>query len=269
MDPRLRHSPGTRQPERELRDVNDENGPDAAAPLPAGRRTERVYQALLAGIQDGRFKANSKLPTENDLSETFSVSRPVIRNALALLRRDGLVKSVQGSGTVVLQGANGAFQEQPFPEMAGGSVRDLQRCFEFRLIIEGEAAHAAALRHNPHSLDRVSDSIYAARGAAPPSPYQAFQTFDFHRAVVDAADNVFLQQSLDLIVASAGFRVYLSRSGRGTDAVSQVAYVNAEHIEIFRLIERRQANEAREAMKGHIQRAYEHFMERIPLTRAD
>jgi GntR family transcriptional regulator, transcriptional repressor for pyruvate dehydrogenase complex len=250
--------------------MTDGTGQDDAAPLSVGRRTERVYQALLSGIQEGRFKSNSKLPTENELADTFSVSRPVVRNALALLRRDGLVKSVQGSGTVVLSNANGGgTPEQTFPEMAGGSVRDLQRCFEFRLIIEGEAAHAAALRHNPHSLDRLSDSIYAARGAAQPRPYQAFQTFDFHRAVIDAADNVFLQQSLDLIVNSAGFRVYLSRSGRGTDAVSQIGYVNAEHIEIFRLIERRQANDAREAMKGHIQRAYEHFMERIPLTRAD
>lgn len=248
----------------------DDIGQDVAAPLPSGRRTERVYQALLSGIQDGRFKSNSKLPTEKELAETFSVSRPVVRNALALLRRDGLVRSVQGSGTVVLSAADGdAHPEAALPGPVGGSVRDLQRCFEFRLVVESEAAYAAALRHNPQSLERLSDSLYAARSPTRPKPYQAFGTFDFHRAVVDAAENVFFQQSLDLIVNSAGFRVYLSRSGRGIDAVSQIAHVNAEHIEIFRLIERRQANDAREAMRGHIQRAYEHFMERIPLTRTD
>jgi len=237
-----------------------------APPHPVGRRTERVYQELLLGIREGRYRANSRLPTEHELAETFEVSRPVVRNALALLRREGLVRSVQGSGSIVLPRHDPV---EPMPEPSGGSVRDLQRCFEFRLIIEGEAAHAAALRHTPQSLDRLSESIYAAHGATPPGPDRAFQTFDFHRAVALAADNAFFQQSLDLVEGSAGFRVYLSRRGRGTDSVSQVAQVNAEHIEIFRLIERRQAVEAREAMRSHIQRAYDHFMERVPLTRTD
>lgn len=236
------------------------------APVSVGRRTERVYQELLVGIREGRYRANSRLPTEHELAETFDVSRPVVRNALAILRRDGLIRSVQGSGSIVLP------QEHPpsAPALSGGgSVRDLQRCFEFRLMVEGEAAHAAALRHTTQTLDRLSESIYSAHGATMPGPDRAFQTFDFHRAVALAGDNVFFQQSLDLVENSAGFRVYLSRTGRGTDRVSQVAQVNAEHIEIFRLIERRQAAEAREAMRAHIQRAYDHFMEHVPLTRID
>ena len=238
----------------------------ASGPAPVGRRTERVYQELLLGIREGRYRTNSRLPTEHELAETFDVSRPVVRNALALLRREGLVRSVQGSGTIVLS------RDHPVPvpaDAVGGSVRDLQRCFEFRLLIEGEAAHAAALRHTPQSLERLSDSIYAAHGATVPGPDRAFQTFDFHRAVALAGDNMFFQQSLDLVENSAGFRVYLSRRGRGTDSLSQVAQVNAEHIEILRLIERRQAVEARDAMRAHIQRAYDHFMERVPLTRTD
>jgi DNA-binding FadR family transcriptional regulator len=249
--------------------MNDDTRQETLQPAPTGRRTERVYQELLAGIKDGRFQANSRLPTENELAETFSVSRPVVRNALALLRRDGLVRSIRGSGTIVLFNTSDAASDHRHVEVTGGSVRDLQRCFEYRLLVEGEAAYAAALRHNPNSLDKISESIYASRGATMPAPYQTFQTFDFHRAVVDAADNVFLERSLDFVVNSAGFRVYLSRSGRGTDTSSETARVNGEHIEIFRLIERRQANDAREAMKGHIQRALDRFMERVPLTRTD
>jgi GntR family transcriptional regulator, transcriptional repressor for pyruvate dehydrogenase complex len=246
--------------------VTHDPGSAASSPVLVGRRTERVYQELLLGIREGRYRANSRLPTEHELAEAFEVSRPVVRNALAILRREGLIRSIQGSGSIVLS------RDEPSPvqaESTGGSVRDLQRCFEYRLLIEGEAAFAAALRHTPHSLDRLSESIYAAPGAAMPGPDRAFQTFDFHRAVAQAGDNVFFQQSLDLVETSAGFRVYLSRRGRGTDSLSQVAQVNAEHIEIFRLIERRQAAEAREAMRAHIQRAYDHFMERVPLTRTD
>jgi GntR family transcriptional repressor for pyruvate dehydrogenase complex len=244
--------------------------PDRSPP-PFGRRAETVYRALLTGIEEGRYEVHGKLPTEHELAETFGVSRPVVRNALAQLRQEGLVRSVQGSGTVVVFNPKGpAISETAATDAQGGSVRDLQRCFEFRVLVEGEAAHAAALRHNPRSLERLSESLYAGRHvAAPQNADQAYRTFDFHRAVVDASDNPFLQQSLDLIVASSGFRVYLSHVRLDTNAVNRLAMVNAEHIEIFRLIERRQAAEAREAMRGHIQRAYDMFMERIPLRRND
>jgi DNA-binding FadR family transcriptional regulator len=234
-------------------------------------RAETVYRALLSGIEAGRYEVHGKLPTENELAETFGVSRPVVRNALAQLRQEGLVRSVQGSGTVVVFNPKAPTgPKSAATDTHGGSVRDLQRCFEFRVLVEGEAAHAAALRHNARSIERLSETLYAGRHAAVPlNADQAPRTFDFHRAVVEASDNPFLQKSLDLIVTSSGFRIYLSHARLDARAVNPLAMVNAEHIEIFRLIERRQANEAREAMRGHIQRAYDMFMERIPLRRND
>ncbi|MBM6596373.1 FadR/GntR family transcriptional regulator [Microvirga pudoricolor] len=243
---------------------------DAPQIASGGRRTEKVYRALLADIKEGRYEAHSRLPTENELAETFAVSRPVVRNALALLKQQGLVRSIQGSGTVVIFGLEQPAHEQAAGAMLGGSVRDLQRCFEFRILIEGESAYAAALRHNPRTLEQMADCVYATRGAtAPPSAEQTYQTFDFHRAVTDAADNVFLQQSLELIEGSAGFKAYLSRRRRKGGAYHDHSQVNSEHIEIFHLIERRQASEARDAMRGHIQRAHDSFMGRIPLTDRD
>ena len=40
--------------------------------------------------------------------------------------------------------------------MAQGRVRDLQRCFEFHLMIESEDAYLAALRYNPASRKLIS-----------------------------------------------------------------------------------------------------------------
>ena len=240
---------------------------DAPQIASGGRRTEKVYRALLADIKEGRYEVHSRLPTENELAETFEVSRPVVRNALALLKQQGLVRSIQGSGTVVIFDPEQSTPEQGTGPMLSGSVQDLQRCFEFRILIEGEAAYAAALRHNPKTLERMADCVYKTRSSALPlSLEQTNQTFDFHRAVVDAADNVFLQQSLNLIVGSTGFKAYLSRR-RGKDVtVDDHGQVNSDHIAIFHLIERRQAFDAREAMRGHIQRAHDSFMGRIPLT---
>jgi GntR family transcriptional repressor for pyruvate dehydrogenase complex len=239
-----------------------------AAPVRHGSRSDHVYQSLLDWIQEGRIPVDSKLPTEHELAQQFLVSRPVVRTAIARLREKGLVRSVQGSGTIVTaditNSANAARGD-----LLQGSVRDLQRCFEFRLLIESESAHAAALRHNPTSLKRISSCVHPTDYPFPNVDPRPGETFDFHLAVVAAADNPFFERSMELIVSQPGFQTYLRLRGatRAPDLVEHRSTINRDHLEILRLIERRQADDAREYMRYHIQSAYDALMNSIPFAR--
>ncbi len=62
----------------------------------------QVANALRDEIVGGGFPVGSQLPSEDDLCKRFSVSRYTVREALRLLRDDGLVASRQGAGTVVV-----------------------------------------------------------------------------------------------------------------------------------------------------------------------
>ena len=62
----------------------------------------QVARALKADIVSGEFPVGSQLPTEDELCKRFSVSRYTVREALRLLRDDGLVSSRQGAGTIVI-----------------------------------------------------------------------------------------------------------------------------------------------------------------------
>jgi GntR family transcriptional regulator len=62
----------------------------------------QVARALKEEIVSGAHPVGSLLPTEDGLCERFSVSRYTVREALRLLRQDGLVSSRQGAGTVVI-----------------------------------------------------------------------------------------------------------------------------------------------------------------------
>ncbi len=242
------------------------DAPDGV-PMPRdATRSDAVYRALRGWIVEGKVPYEGRLPTENELAAHFSVSRPIVRRALARLRKDELVRSIQGSGTVVIYQAGE-------PALAGsegmgqGSVRDLQRCFEFRLLVESEAAYLAALRHNPASLKRIAECVYPSGHAFWSTTPQPGETLNFHGAVVKAADNEFLGRSMDLIVSQPGFQVYLRlRSAtHAGDPERQRLSVNQEHLEILRLIERRLADDARECMRYHIQSAYDYVIQRIPV----
>ena len=62
----------------------------------------QVAGALKKEILDGVYLVGSRLPTEGELRQHFAVSRHTIREALRVLREDGLVSSRQGAGTVVI-----------------------------------------------------------------------------------------------------------------------------------------------------------------------
>ena len=62
-----------------------------------------ISQALRDAIRSGRFRPGEKLPSEAKLTAEHSVSRTVIREAIAALRADGLVDPRQGAGVFVLE----------------------------------------------------------------------------------------------------------------------------------------------------------------------
>ena len=62
---------------------------------------EQIMQAIKEDIQSGKFAAHKKLPTEEELSERYHVSRITIRRAVSELVKDGLVEKKQGKGTFV------------------------------------------------------------------------------------------------------------------------------------------------------------------------
>jgi DNA-binding GntR family transcriptional regulator len=62
----------------------------------------QIARALKEDIVGFVYPVGSQLPTEDELSERFSVSRYTIREALRRLREDNLVSSRQGSGTIVV-----------------------------------------------------------------------------------------------------------------------------------------------------------------------
>jgi GntR family transcriptional regulator len=61
----------------------------------------RIAAALRTAIRDGDYPPGSRLPTMAVLAETHGVSDIVVRQAIALLRGEGLVETRRGGGTLV------------------------------------------------------------------------------------------------------------------------------------------------------------------------
>lgn len=75
--------------------------PEWVSSRPRAERARRVAQALRQRISSGSF-ADGVLPDERTLAERLDASRNTVREALSLLREEGLVTRRRGVGTVVV-----------------------------------------------------------------------------------------------------------------------------------------------------------------------
>lgn len=71
----------------------------------AGPGRQPLYSALAAvltrDIRDGKYQTGSILPSEKELTQRYGVSRQTVRQALRIVREDGLISSHPGIGTTV------------------------------------------------------------------------------------------------------------------------------------------------------------------------
>jgi GntR family transcriptional regulator len=61
----------------------------------------QLKRALLVEIRERSLRPGDRLPSEQDLEERYGISRTTIRQAVASLASDGVVKKIQGKGTFV------------------------------------------------------------------------------------------------------------------------------------------------------------------------
>src|ERR1700752_1423512 len=73
-----------------------------SAPAPRSiPKYSQVYSALRRDIESGRWREETKLPSEAELVRLFAVSRITVTRAGKELQAAGLVQRVAGSGTFV------------------------------------------------------------------------------------------------------------------------------------------------------------------------
>jgi GntR family transcriptional regulator, trehalose operon transcriptional repressor len=82
---------------------------------------KQIFEDLSEKIQDGTYKANTILPSENELTLIYSTSRETIRKALTLLAQKGLIQKLRGKGSLVLD-----VSRMDFPISGLVSFKELQ-----------------------------------------------------------------------------------------------------------------------------------------------
>ncbi|KAB2807845.1 FadR/GntR family transcriptional regulator [Pimelobacter simplex] len=214
---------------------------------------ELVLDQLRRSMESGQFRPGDTLPSERDLAEMLKVSRTVVRAAIAVLERDGLieVRRGRGGGFIVQAPTYDPVEARRALRANKVAVRD---AFDYRVIVEGAAAGLAAQRRKAAEmaeLRKLMTSMEAALHASledqTPHKVVEFQALDsaFHLGIARAARNPGLYDA----VSDARRKMWLP-VGAIFGHLEENA--NDRHEDILKAIEDGDAALASSTMEAHI-----------------
>jgi GntR family transcriptional repressor for pyruvate dehydrogenase complex len=163
--------------------------------LPDIIRSPKIAEAIADYLEklilEGVLRPGEKLAAERELAEKIDVSRPSLREALGKLQAKGLIETTK-AGTVVAQFL--APLSRPLAELFADKPRVTADYFEYRRIIEGQAASLAATRATDvdrAALKECCERMHKAHDIDDPSE-EAGVDADLHLLVYESAHNVVL-----------------------------------------------------------------------------
>ena len=220
---------------------------------------ERLFEAVVAQLQNlivtGELKPGDRLLPERELAQHFGVSRTAVRDAVKVLAERGLVEVRVGAGTFVVRKTSEALTESMglLLQMEKTPDQDLQ---EVRAVIEIEMAAFAAERATESDLENLARKLEELELKLDDSgkvigDATLFARADmaFHGTVADAAHNNFYRHLLNPIVE----QLVATLTVIAESVPKAPARALEQHRQILSAIRRKSKDEAREAMRQHME----------------
>lgn len=209
--------------------------------------TNLLRKEILARIGQGTYPPGSKLPPEREMAAELHVSRITLRQAIAALRRMGIVHSRHGSGNYVRELTRLRIPEELKGEIPGFSDNALADIVEARRALETVTAGLAALRRGRAHLAALRRDLEAMAQNADDLTLFVPADMRFHQVLAEASGNRLLARLMEAIAEQQRLSMLLTvyRSG-------EERFTVADHARILAAVEKGDAKAAQAAMKRHL-----------------
>ena len=231
--------------------------PDSQRLNETQRASDVIAETLIEEIRAAKISIGDPLPTERDLCERFSASRPTVREALSQMQIRGYLTTAAGhrpragkpSLETILRAAGGNLRE------ILGDVESLIHLEQMRQFIEIGAVRAAAAKATNMQLAKLYAALEANFEAIGTDRF-AETDIAFHRVLVSVVDNPIILILHDMFVSG----LFSTRPAQ-INAAARHRTSYEEHRQIYQAVLERDISDASEIMERHLEDSY-----RIRLT---
>ena len=193
---------------------------------------EATLEGIRRGIINGDFTLGQQI-TESYLSKTFGLSKTPIREALSLLKSEGLVESRAHKG----------FRVFKMDEL------ELNEFSELRFSLESQALGSAFKKNRSGLVIKLKDIIEKMRKCISNNEVKKFDLLDteFHKAFFLISGNRYLLKSYENI--SGIIETLRTHTHKSENSI--ITFVE-DHMNILKFIEQGNINQSKNALDRHI-----------------
>jgi GntR family transcriptional regulator, transcriptional repressor for pyruvate dehydrogenase complex len=223
-------------------------------PIQSTKVFEQIANQIEKRILNGELRSGDRLPTERELAEQFRASRTAVREAMKILAQQGLVEMRPGRGTIVIDGAPEAMQNSIglVIKLKLGEVGGSDDLVEVREILETEIAALAAARATKEEISAMREAVRVMDENLGDADAYIAADNQFHQALAKATQNALILIFVDSIVSPLSEQRKQIFAVEGGPERGQF-----HHRRILESIIRRDPENARSAMRAHLQQVRE------------
>lgn len=194
------------------------NGKSMAKIKPIRRPSmgEMVCEQMKEYLLDGRWKAGDKIPSENELAQSFGVSRVTIREALLRLTSVGLLESRFAGANYVREITPGLNMAALVPA-AYIDAKSYLEVIEFRQVVEAKTAGLAARRGDKRDVAELEEILERMHKYKDDPARFTAEDLEFHITLSRMSGNSLFIESMKAIqgvLESAIFRTVEAQGNR-------------------------------------------------------
>ncbi len=220
------------------------------------RLPDEIAQSIFAAIDSGGLQPGDRLPTEQSLSKQFGVARTVVREAISLLKHDGVIRSRQGVGAFV----NETFDRSAFRISSAcfQKRQQLMQLLQLRTGVQADAAALAAVSRSADQLATMHEWLQQMSQAMQTGPDALEQRLNaesaFYRVVNEASGNDYYIQFIGIIEAriDENLRSVALKNVKASEWGDQIV---SEHNRVYEAVSEQNADAARLAARTHFENA--------------
>ncbi len=231
------------------------------------RLPDEIARSISEAIDTGQLKPGDRLPTEQSLSAQFGVARTVVREAVSLLKYDGVIQAKRGVGAFVSEvGNRSAFRISP---ACFEKRQQLVQLLQLRTGVQADASALAATAHTRSALKRVGECLAQMEAAIAAGTSAAERRLDaeaaFYRAITEASGNDYYVEFIAMIERQVDENLR-SVAVKNAMASEWGARVLAEHEAVYAALRARDVERARAATRTHFERAAKRLADRADIA---
>ncbi len=169
--------------------------------LNRNRVSDQIKEALKQAILNGEFKAGDKLPREDQIAESFKVSKVSVREALRSLEGEGIVEKRRGifGGNFVAQPDMTKMNDLMANYYQFGTVT-AEELLELGLLLEPTLVPLSIRRRTAEDLEKMRMNIQEREQGLKSNRLNVKKMLEFHRLIANSCGNQLVSALVQALV---------------------------------------------------------------------